>query len=318
MEKYDNIKLPDNLDELTMRAIEKGDRYKRKAKFSIRKMTTAASIALVIIIGMSTVTFAAKFSYDYISSIFTIVKDAVGMRGDSGEAVGINKTVSNKGISITVQEVICDDYGVYVSYIIKSRKPFVNPKDNYIMISEDSTVSFSNIKLAGGSFEGKFIDENTFIGVGTYIFDNIKEKIPENFTFNVNINTVKLNGVEDGKGNIIRGNWNFSMPITVNKSGVKEIVPGKQNDIDVKKVSLSKFHSRFEAEIPKEWIPKYIKNKYINIETNDGRDIRPVKFSLDEKNGKGLLIFWSRGVPEDASSLIYDFGNIGKVKVDIK
>jgi hypothetical protein len=95
-------------------------------------------------------------------------------------------------------------------------------------------------------------------------------------------------------------------------------VHGKQNDIDVKKISLSKFHTRFEAEIPKEWVPKYISRKYINIKTNDGRDIYPVKFSLDEKNGKGLLIWWARGVPEDANSVIFDFGDIGKVKVDIK
>jgi hypothetical protein len=318
MEKYNSIKLPDNIDNLTMSAIEKGDRYKRGSSFKRNKVISAAAVVLVLTLGFSSVTFAAKFTYDYISSVFTMVKDAVGMRGDSQGAVGINKTVANKGISITVQEVISDEYGVYVSYIIKSSKAFVNTKDTNLPTSDDTKVSFSDTKLGGGLLTGRFMDAHTFIGIGTYNFDIIKEKIPQNFTFDIDINTVKLNGVVDGKGNIIRGSWKFSIPVTINKNGIKEIIPGKVNDIDVKKVSISKFHTRFEAEMPKDYIEKIRAKKHIFITTDKGENIDVVKFSLDGDNDKGIFVLWGRAIPEDANSVTFDLGELGKVNVDLK
>lgn len=54
MESYSNIKLPDNLDEMTLEAIKKAEIYKRKSKFTKRNISIAATIAIALVVGIGT------------------------------------------------------------------------------------------------------------------------------------------------------------------------------------------------------------------------------------------------------------------------
>lgn len=53
MSKFDEIKIPDNIDEVTKKAIKRGINYKKRNKYKKLMMVTAASIGLIVALGVS-------------------------------------------------------------------------------------------------------------------------------------------------------------------------------------------------------------------------------------------------------------------------
>ncbi len=300
MKNYYDIKIPDNIDEFTLKAIEEGEKYKRKLTIRRKNIAIAASLALVILIGLGSTTLAKE----YLSNVFSTVKEFVTLRDSSKKPIGINKTVTNNGVSITVQEAVYDDVELYVSFIVKSEKPFVNIKDNQLLIGEHSRVSFSNKPIYYEALKGKFVDEHTFVGINTYLLTDIDTDIPKNFSLDLDIKDVRLNGSEDGKEYIVFGDWKLSVPVEFDGRGIRVITPNiNENDITIKKITLSNIHTKIEAQLPKGYSVGY-SNKYVSIVTDKGVSVNQDSFTLKEKNDKVQLVSRFGGIPEDTKYIM--------------
>ncbi|QAA33031.1 DUF4179 domain-containing protein [Clostridium manihotivorum] len=314
MNSLDGIKLPDDIDILTENAVKRGEKYKEDKKRYKKKFAIAASICLVTTISITSICVGAK-SIEYSGNIFSELKQLIGIRGNYKENKSINKTITDKDVSLTLQEVLCDEYGVYVSFVVKSKEAFVNTKDTQLLIYDEyAKTSFNKGNLDNGGkagLEGKFIDNKTFIGVESYLFKNLNGNVPKNFNLGITIGALSLNGTEDN--NIVRGNWKFSVPVTLNGEGVKVITPSiRHGDIVLKKVTLSKLNTFIEMEMPL----NSTKQK-VDLYTDKGVNIDSISTEFNESDGKVIVKQRFNGVPDDVNKLIVNFEDSKSIEVSI-
>lgn len=272
MNKID-IKLPDGIDEAIDKGIKIGIKEKKKkASRRIKKVVGGVAAGIVIVSGTLLANPALASKIPIVGGAFEAIQDKLIFSGDySKYATGVNETVTNNGVGVTLSEVLCDGKSLYVSFKIESEKPFkytkykYDPKKDYdiskevaekivgVQILDNSTrnVSFSNKELGNSGvagFEGRYIDENTFIGVEKYDLTDLGD-IPNEFDYEIKIKEligISWNGKD--KDQVFRGKWNFKIPVKVDKSLVKEIeVNHKENGFGIKKISITPFETIIET-----------------------------------------------------------------------
>lgn len=295
MRELDKIKVPNNLDKLTDKAIEKGVKYKKSQKRKVKYIGMVAVFSLIFTTGLVTTGVADEIPL--LGNVFKELRNELGLRGEvKGVNVSTEPIVQN-GVSIQAQDAICDDYGVYVSFVVKTDKdkPFLNNlNDKQLLVSERGVVDFEDGELETlglSGLQGKFIDEHTFIGVKSFSF-NGKKDIPKNFNINVEFESVALNSVEDNVPRV-SGNWKFNIPVEY-KKGIKEINTNiKNGNIEIEKISIGKLNTELVVKGPK------------NIMQTDEATI----FLYDDK---GKEIYLLNRFDSDSDKVVYKFGGVSE------
>lgn len=295
MRELDKIKVPNNLDKLTDKAIEKGVKYKKSQKRKVKYIGMVAVFSLIFTTGLVTTGVADEIPL--LGNVFKELRNELGLRGEvKGVSVNTEPIVQN-GVSIQAQDALCDDYGVYVSFVVKTDKdkPFLNNlNDKQLLVSERGVVYFEDGELETlglSGLQGKFIDEHTFIGVKSFSF-NGKKDIPKNFNINVEFESVALNSVEDNVPRV-SGNWKFNIPVEY-KKGIKEINTNIKNvNIEIEKINIGKLNTELVVKGPK------------NIMQTDEATI----FLYDDK---GKEIYLLNRFDSDSDKVVYKFGGVSE------
>ncbi|MGV3025681.1 DUF4179 domain-containing protein [Clostridium thermobutyricum] len=295
MRELDKIKVPNNLDKLTDKAIEKGVKYKKSQKRKVKYIGMVAVFSLIFTTGLVTTGVADEIPL--LGNVFKELRNELGLRG---EVKGVNistEPIVQNGVSIQAQDAICDDYGVYVSFVVKTDKdkPFLNDlNDKQLLVSERGVVDFEDGELETlglSGLQGKFIDEHTFIGVKSFSF-NGKKDIPKNFNINVEFESVALNSVEDNVPRV-SGNWKFNIPVEY-KKGIKEINTNiKNGNIEIEKINIGKLNTELVVKGTK------------NIMQTDEATI----FLYDDK---GKEIYLLNRFDSDSDKVVYKFGGVSE------
>lgn len=310
MKELDNIKIPYNIDLLTENAIKKGEKFNERKIKRGKKFIIAASVCCILTLTLSSLVVIAN-EIPVVKDIFEEFRYDLGLRG-MNKGSTLNETVTKNGVSITIQDIICDEYGIYASFIVKSDEAFKNDLNDTQLMIYDNEVNTkfhkSNLDVGGvAGIEGKFIDENTFVGVKPYLFKEDVE-IPDEFNIDINIDAVSLNSIKDNS--LINGKWKFSVPVKLNSEGVKIIEPNiTENDISINKITLSKFNGFIELEIPSK-----LQGKYVDIVTDLGQTIDIISIGEVDAN---LYKIRTKGVPEEATKLIFKFSDKYSIEIDI-
>ena len=117
MSKFDDIKMPDNIDEVTKNAIRRG----KTKKYQYKKVTkVAASIAVI-----STLTITTTFAVEYIIDYFNHNKQSLYLSDKNDfekTSNNINLTVKDKGIEFTIDNISIDDNYIMVFHTSKRDK----------------------------------------------------------------------------------------------------------------------------------------------------------------------------------------------------
>lgn len=251
--KYNEITIPDNLDArietgVKMASFEKVKNIKNRKKRLIG--TVAASIIASITLGITNPALATKLPI--VGSVFeSIEKNLYFPANYSQYATSINETAYSNGVGVTLSEILCDGQSLYVTYIVESKKPFKYTSwgdsglmdMNQLITSEAyNKVDFTDEELDNSGFaglEGKFINENTFVGVQKYHLSLLKSEIPDQFTFQTKINLIENYGVNANDISSYKwGTWAFKVPVTVDKNLRKTVDLNKQ-DIESDIVKLN-------------------------------------------------------------------------------
>ena len=273
--KLDDIKIPSNIDNIIDSAIDKAveDKLKLKKK-NKRKVigTVAASLGLFLTLGITSPAFASNIPV--IGSVFEEIQDKIGFSGRyTNYATGVNQTVYDNGIGMTLSEILCDGQSLYVTYVVESEEPFKYTKYKYdpvrdyditeetanrivgtqLLDESYSKVSFSNNQLDNtgvAGLEGRYIDDHTFVGVERYNLYELFTEIPDEFEFEVKYK--RLVGIpwrDTEKDQVFKGNWNFKVPVKVDKSITEEIIIDNINDdgLGVSKIMITPFEIRIET-----------------------------------------------------------------------
>ena len=228
--------MDDEMPEILKKKIKKNldKKIRNRSYIKIAKGSSiAAAILLVILIGVGIVSPALAQNIPIINSISQLFNDKVGFHGEyTSYSQPVDKSVTDRGITITINEALADDTKIILGYTFKSDSKIEN-KDlllgNLFMATK---VNGSNLR--GGGARGEFIDDFTYIGSGEFKYDasSFSNKLK------VDINVKEILGVE--------GNWDFAFTVskdelinnsTVFNTNVKVDLPDQVNTIE--KVVLS-------------------------------------------------------------------------------
>ncbi|SFD27644.1 DUF4179 domain-containing protein [Clostridium uliginosum] len=234
---YENITIPDNIDDFIDMGVQRAiDVKNMKRKKSIRRNLgiTAASLIAILTIGLSNPAMAAKIPI--VGSVFQAIEKNIYFPSNYSEySTSVNKTAYSNGVGVTLSDILCDGQSLYVTYIVESEKPFKYTSwgdapltMNQLMTREKyNKVDFSDEKLDNtgiAGLEGKFIDDNTFVGMEKYKLSSLKTPIPDQFTFQIKYTDFETHSLDNHEERDVKsGTWAFKIPVKVNKD-IRKVV----------------------------------------------------------------------------------------------
>ncbi|QYE99774.1 DUF4179 domain-containing protein [Paraclostridium sordellii] len=245
MSKYDEIKMPDNIDDITKNAISKGRKQKNIRKY---KNVMVASIATLVVGGgvMGVINPSLADSIPIVRNIvkyFDNNKDS-RFKGDKRElektSNSLNLSVKDKGIEFKVNSISYDESCMTVFYTINTDK---NIKENY-KVDKNPLFAHPSIDLY---INGKRVNSySNPESESTYIGSNKLEGI---YRFDMSGINIKANDkVELKIDNIFNtdGTWNIATNLDKSKTNVdshiykvnKKFTIGETN-YDIKEVIIS-------------------------------------------------------------------------------
>ena len=205
MSKFDDIKIPDNIDEVTKNAIRRG----KTKKYQYKKVTkVAASIAVI-----STLTITTTFAVEYIIDYFNHNKQSLYLSDKNDfekTSNNINLTVKDKGIEFTIDNISIDDNYIMVFHTSKRDKNINKiDKDAYLDNPIISTyMDGERIEESSGiiEHEATYISENELKGMQKIDVSSVNIDNNDEIVFRVN----NIFGIE--------GNWEISLKVDKLKS----------------------------------------------------------------------------------------------------
>lgn len=207
MSKFDDIKMPENIDEVTKNAIRRGKNKKYKIR-KIKPFKVAASVAII-----STLTITTTFAAGYIIDYFNHNKQSLYLADKSDfekTSNNVNLTVKDKGIEFTIDSISVDDNYITVFHTSKSDK-------NIKKIDEDAYFANPTISTY---IDGKRIEESSAMieHEATYISENELKGMQK---IDISSTNIKNNDEVVFKVNSIfgiEGNWETSLKVDKSKS----------------------------------------------------------------------------------------------------
>lgn len=304
--KYHEINIPTDLDIRIDDGIKKArlekfknNRYKKRRLIA----TIAASLVALITLGIANPALAAKIPI--IGGVFEAIEKNIYFPGSYSQySNSVNETTYSNDIEVTLSEILCDGQSLYVTYIIHNEEGFKytslgdsGKMDMNQLITEEAynKVDFTDEELDNSGIaglEGKFINENTFVGVEKYNLALLEEEIPDKFTFQTKINLIENYGVSDSDTSYYkRGTWAFKVPVTVNKDLRKVLgLNGKDIESDVVKIKSISI-TPFDMVIDVKYKTGIWSNYRCNIYDESGEILLPSNSQISN-NGVNAKMFF--------------------------
>ncbi|NFM18345.1 DUF4179 domain-containing protein [Clostridium sporogenes] len=240
IDKDEEENLDLNMDDLRKKRLKKnllkqvkGKRTKKNFKY---KAVAASLIIAVALISVNIPAFAKNIS-EFKSVIQSLIGYGVPKEGVYGKhSNGVNESVTDKGITLTINEVVCDDTELMIAYTIKTQD---NIKKIVKEVKEVTGIYFSfgqYIKIdgketsGGSSSDGKYLDGHTYINSESIDIGDMNLKN----SFNVDLNVKNIYDVI--------GNWNLKFSVSKNEAAkhTKVFKPNTKVQFDESLVNVEK------------------------------------------------------------------------------
>lgn len=290
MSKFDDIKMPDNIDEVTKNAIRRG----KTKKYQYKKVTkVAASIAVI-----STLTITTTFAVEYIIDYFNHNKQSLYLSDKNDfekTSNNINLTVKDKGIEFTIDNISIDDNYIMVFHTSKRDKNINKiDKDAYLDNPIISTyMDGERIEESSGiiEHEATYISENELKGMQKIDVSSVNIDNNDEIVFRVN-NIFGIEGnweisLKVDKLKSVNNNYNVNKDYTINQTYDynNEKIDIKHN-INVEKVTISPLANTIRinekpTKVFKDWTPMLGNSFALFDDKNNSLDV------LD-KGGSGV------------------------------
>ena len=290
MSKFDDIKIPDNIDEVTKNAIRRG----KTKKYQYKKVTkVAASIAVI-----STLTITTTFAVEYIIDYFNQNKQSLYLSDKNDfekTSNNINLAVKDKGIEFTIDNISIDDNYITVFHTSKIDKNINKiDKDAYLDNPIISTyMDGERIEESSGiiEHEATYISENELKGMQKIDVSSVNIDNNDEIVFRVN-NIFCIEGnweisLKVDKLKSVNNNYNVNKDYTINQTYDynNEKIDIKHN-INVEKVLISPLANTIRinekpTKVFKDWTPMLGNSFALFDDKNNSLDV------LD-KGGSGV------------------------------
>jgi len=208
--------LTDDFASLVLDELEPyGQTAARKKRSPWKRMTLVAAGA-VLVIGLGT-TLHPSFA-QWIGGLFSTeqVDEGLRMASEAGLVKRINQEVTDKGITLKVEDVFADSSRVALSYQIINEKG--QSQDSYIELT-DSKNNIMASDQNGKKLDGLSMGWSEGSDYGLIEFSLREQEVLEKVT--VNFDLIELNGKE--------GNWELEIPVDL-KESLKNTTTHSLND----------------------------------------------------------------------------------------
>lgn len=248
---FNNIEIPKNIDTFIEDSFNNAYKLKNRKRVKNTLGIIASGLVCFIVLGITKPAIAS--SIPPLQKIFEQLQDRLINDGkDVNYVTEVNKSIKNNGVEVTLTDIIFDGRYLYVSYLVKSDKPFKNEvigiSETQLLYEHNEKVSFTDEELdssGGAGIEGSFIDDNTFEGIEKYDLSSLKAPIPNKFEFEVLINLFRcIPDVGDDRAELMRvGDWGFKVNVNMEEDLSKKIEINFTNNegIGIKDVIITPF-----------------------------------------------------------------------------
>lgn len=259
MSKLDNIKLPENIREITKDSIQKGRSIKNQKSKKL-KNTLVASITFVLIVGSMVI--SSDTTLAYIKNITKQIESFLSVDDNSLDQYksNVNQTIKTKGIKFTLGDVMLDDkkliFSIHMDYKNFKFKSNTSDPNKYELMPNIPDITINNVTFANqsGSFDEEIgeLEKDMFFevdlfeidtnrdGMGDTPYDILNEIKPnKDYDLNIKFDDLIYTYIYDGNsssGDVIPINLNFNTKINasniIKDTKIENI--NKQFDIDEK------------------------------------------------------------------------------------
>ncbi|HBJ2609019.1 hypothetical protein CJF15_07465 [Clostridium botulinum] len=302
IDKDEEENLDLNMDDLRKKRLKKNllkqVKGKKTSKGFKHKVVAASLIIAAALISVNIPAFAKNIS-EFNSVIKALIGYGVPKEGEYEKySNSINKSVTDKGITLTINEVVCDDGELMIGYTIKTKD---NIKDIVKKEMKDNPIPFSlfsYIKINGkqprssSGSDPKYLNGYTYINSDSIDIGDMNLKN----SFNVDLNVKNIYGVI--------GNWNLKFSVSKDEISkhTKVFEPNAKFQfpdalVNVEKVSFTPINTTIS------FVGKYNKEEYKDIEK------REKAFNVEMTMGSMLYYSWF--ILDDEGNEIAFKGHLG-------
>ncbi|AFS79126.1 hypothetical protein Curi_c21220 [Gottschalkia acidurici 9a] len=211
----------------------------KKGSKSFKYGVTAAAIGVVCVIGVGVTNPSLAKNVPVLNSIIQTLNDKYGTNGEYDKYSHIlGESVTDKGVTITINEVLSDESKLLISYTIKSDKKIKDKENMGMFIHNDIKINGKRMDATIGSSIGKYIDEYTYVCSDE--IDIEKLNLPEEFNVDFKITDIIGTDIE------IQGKWNFAFNVSkeeisknTNIFKPKKTIDFPNSIVNIDKVTLS-------------------------------------------------------------------------------
>lgn len=287
MSKFDDIKIPDSIDDVTKYAIERG----KNKKLRYKKIIKIASIVMISsFIGFPVIVRALPYIESTISNFIEKALPASYISKLNDENNANNIVIKDDKATITLEKATLDSQTFIASMIIES---------DFLKEYDESDLKYSLYAYVHTSIEGdlvgggpdiirKIADNKVALVVSAYVGDTV---INDNVNINLNIKNIKIqsNDWESEEKKELKGNWNFSLDLEQEKS-IQEIEV--QDDINIngkvmtfESLEVTPLASYIKLTYDESMDDKWDFGRY-KIVDNNGKEYRYSQIDGHTENGK--------------------------------
>ncbi|CEN23236.1 hypothetical protein DUF4179 [[Clostridium] sordellii] len=353
MSKYNEIKMPDNIDDITKNAISKGRKQKNIRKY---RNVLVASIATLVVGGgvMGVINPSLADSIPIVKNIVKYFDNNTDSRfkGDKRElektSNSLNLSVKDKGIEFKVNSISYDESCMTVFYTIQTDK---NIKENY-KVNENPLFSHPSIDLyingkrvnsySNPESESKYVGSDKLEGIYRFDMsginikanDNVELKIDNIFNTDGTWNIVTI--LDKSKTNVDSHTYKVNKKFTIGKTNydIKEVIISPLGNKMLLQTSELKdsneekeFLTRFVLVDDKGKILNQIDNGSYGPDKKTGIATNSFEFIGADSNTKYLQVIPQKYIrfaeykisePKSINSLplIFKTSEVGKIKID--
>lgn len=278
MSKFDYIKIPDNIDEMTKIAIKRGKKLKNK---SVRKKILIASVSSIVILGGGLV---LSSRYPSFAQNIPILKDMMGLiqgRMEDGSledsTTKVNKSFSNDGLTFTVNKAWFTGNQIYMDFTIKSDKPF--KETVYAQAFNDTYEGDGNtMPYILFSEWGLYIDDNkvynlsyenpraNFIDDYTIESNFVIDFMPEGLEFSDNSNIKYKFKLGEFGESVSDAEWILDFDVMTGKESFKKFkINETKNGITLKDIEMNQTSLNLDLKTNKDY-----NGLFIEVKDNEG------------------------------------------------
>lgn len=296
MSKFDDIKLPDNIDEITKTAINNGIKYKRK---KINKRALIASIS-IIAIGIGTIEIGVR--NPVIADSIPLVKSIIEYFEKNNESIynsdkndfestgiDVNLKFNDNGIELIVDSISIDDNYITIFYTINANRNIKKINEDYkdaYLANPIVDVYTDGKKISTGvliEHEAKYISDSELKGMRKIDVSNLDIKN----NAEIEIKTNDIFGIEGDWSVSTRVDKSKSSSYTYNYNVNKNFIVNKRVDYNNKEIEIQNIGT-IKKVILSPLANKIVINEKSTTKFDDWQPMLGNSFALFDENKQSL------------------------------